>query len=810
MKKLRGIGTAGLSLVELIISMAILAVVGVAIGGAMYVSSNSYTRGSSEINVQEEAQIASNLICDWIVDATAVNPDGSGGFIDGDSTSLVIVHPDGDNIVEITVAQSGSELTYVAKDVTDPSDIANYGREIASGVLAKNLSGCFFTSTFGTDRNVKISLDFNVNQRTYRAVTDSTSRSHDFISTGGTSTLAGPTIRFALVSNDGGAHVVLEPGQNSAISKYTFFVYVDGCDVDSLISPGLTYTAPASANSTIESCTRQGTTNCWKVVVKADDSASHDDVYTFNVRNAVGADTKDLTVKIRKVTKCAFTVYNLEDSTNVNSDHVWAPTTGNTGKSGSVYNNSIDLGIQNFDNESSQIVDTDSSIPGGLGYDSSPWNYVDPSQIKVFFKQKSGSNWVDAPSGTGTYTVTYGTASPSLQVRLNSDISSDLYVIVVAPHSGTINGNPSNSSDPFKGVSSGNPIGKVWNLDHRVINYGDGGHAFYDVIKIKKGGSTIYTNVGGGIRRGTPACMICNFAPNAQSTVLGDIRALKGITDDNTIKNDDGAHIKYTTILYYTPINPATGVPIGPEEHFVVANITNWGNLWSDYIARRIYNNTSSLFKLDTAYSVNFQLNVYYDGSLIKTYPHSGSICAAEPYVYDAADNKFHDNKFTETNPKVLTGNDEEEFGVFIDGCVVKTHRIEFKAQYWDPVQNKWIDDTTVINTADAWFEGSHTFNGDNVSQVVLDDGRTYTIGNYDENEPNVNNLRTSIESFKIKKDKIVPGRLYRVVFDTHWDEAQSVYRGEIGGAASDSTRVSVSNITPQSYTLGGEWYFRK
>ena len=75
MRKLfKGIGSAGLSLVELIISMAILAVVGIAIGGAMYASSRSYTRATAEVNVQEEAQVASNLICDWIVDAVAVNP----------------------------------------------------------------------------------------------------------------------------------------------------------------------------------------------------------------------------------------------------------------------------------------------------------------------------------------------------------------------------------------------------------------------------------------------------------------------------------------------------------------------------------------------------------------------------------------------------------------------------------------------------------------------------------------------------------------------------------------------------------------
>ena len=74
MKKLReffsGIDSAGLSFIELIITVAIMGVVGTTIAGAMYVSSRSYTRGAAEVNVQEEAQTALNLISDWVMDAS--------------------------------------------------------------------------------------------------------------------------------------------------------------------------------------------------------------------------------------------------------------------------------------------------------------------------------------------------------------------------------------------------------------------------------------------------------------------------------------------------------------------------------------------------------------------------------------------------------------------------------------------------------------------------------------------------------------------------------------------------------------------
>lgn len=65
---------AGLSLVELIITIAILAVVGTAIGQFVLVGLNSYKHANNEVSVQQEAQMAMNQMTDVIIDtAGSVN-----------------------------------------------------------------------------------------------------------------------------------------------------------------------------------------------------------------------------------------------------------------------------------------------------------------------------------------------------------------------------------------------------------------------------------------------------------------------------------------------------------------------------------------------------------------------------------------------------------------------------------------------------------------------------------------------------------------------------------------------------------------
>jgi len=797
MKKFRGIGAAGLSLIELIISMAILAVVGTAVGGAMYVSSRSYTRGAAEVNVQEEAQVASNLICDWIIDATEVNSDGVGGFIEGSSTQLVIVHPDGDKKVEITVQQSGNELVYVAKDVTDPSAPV-YGSTVGSGVLAKNVTGVQFYSTFGTDRNVKISIDFNVNDRTYRAVTDSTSRSHDFVSTSGTSVLGAPVLNFELVSNDGGAHVTLEPGQNSAATQYYFYAVVDNCDPDTVTFN--TPSAPAGANTSIVDFSRVAGTNRWKVTVTSDNNADHDDTYNFTVSNAGGSDTKPLTVRIRRVNACTFDNYTTDATTG---KHIWNPSSGSPGAAGTRYENTITLSATNWQEEL--------SIAGAngteQGFDAAPWNYVNPTELQVKFYTWSdgGHAWVPS-AAIGSYTLTSG-ASPTISVVLNQEISYPIACVISAPHSGSITATNNNHADPYCGAST--------SVNNKTgVTYGPSSAAYYDVIWINDGTHTHIDNVGAGIRRGVPACMVAEYDTQFRATLLHDIKEKLGWTQDTQVQWDNGQHIKYSVTLEYRPIDPVTGIGTGAYEKVVVANVTNFDQIFSDYVTRRLRDNSSSIFKLNLGYEVKYNFNVYIDGTKQLTYPAVGSVCAATPYVYDPQrapgdDVNFKNGEYTLGHPLALTGGGTQSFGLFVDGIMMNNQKIQFRCEYWDASSNSWKNANNIVAVSGtSWTESPVTVDGVSYTQVHLADGRTYQVGAYNENEPSANNIRTNLQFFDIKKDNMTSGVIYRVVFDTDWREMSNISRGVENGGQNDVVRCT--NEVTNHYTLNGDFYFTK
>ena len=308
MSKKNLLGAAGLSLVELIVSMAILAVVGVAIGGAMYVTSRSYTRNSAEINVQEEAQVASNLICDWLVDAQEVTPDGAGNPAGATSTSLEIKHWENGNLVTVNIFRAGSDLKYTAKN--------DSGAVIGEGVLASNVTGVTFTSKFKETRNVQIALDFDVNERTYHSVTDSTSRNHDFIADAAGANNARPIITFDIPPTRGSSEfeVFLEPGQNdSQHASFTFNATVYNYDPSNT-----TFTVTDSTGHVHDvTCTFvDNGTNVFPVTCTTADHAKLEGQFTFTATKTVTdpvngtvstlIDQKLLDVRIRRATECAF------------------------------------------------------------------------------------------------------------------------------------------------------------------------------------------------------------------------------------------------------------------------------------------------------------------------------------------------------------------------------------------------------------------------------------------------------------------------------------------------------------------------
>lgn len=62
------IGKKGFTLVEIIVSLAIMTIVAGAVGAFMVAGNNSYLRGNKELTLQEEAQLTANQIIDMIID----------------------------------------------------------------------------------------------------------------------------------------------------------------------------------------------------------------------------------------------------------------------------------------------------------------------------------------------------------------------------------------------------------------------------------------------------------------------------------------------------------------------------------------------------------------------------------------------------------------------------------------------------------------------------------------------------------------------------------------------------------------------
>ncbi len=806
MKKLRGIGTAGLTLVELIISMAILAVIGTAIGGAMYVSSRSYTRGASEINVQEEAQVASNLICDWIIDATSVNPDGSGSYLTGSYDYLEIIHPEGDMLVKVLVQMGtgadSDKLIYTATDASDPTNV------LGTGVLASNVEGCNFYTTFGDDRNVKISIDFNVNERTYRAVTDSSSRSHDFISTGGTSTVLAPSIRFGLVSNVGQPHVTLEPGMNTANSYVQFYVYVDGADPDTLTGGNISFTGPASAHTNIESCTRISGTNCWKVLVSADPTADSDEPWIFSCANSVGSDSKTLFVKIRRIRDCSFQNYTSNPSNT--SIHYWPVDSGMTsGTANSTYTNTINLNASNWQDESANIVGAAAGVPREMGFDANPWGYIDPTALQVKFTSWNGSAWVDRRNDVLSCDITPNpSGNPTIKVKLKNDITDAIAVVVIANHAGSVTGHSNQANDPTCGFGfvSNN---KARAIDGREVNYYSDN---YDVIWISPTDDHHIHNVGGGVRRGVPACMIAEFDNQFKSNLIRDIKAKTGLATESAIKD---ANLHYCTYITYDEIDPNTGLGKGHPKTFVLANFTDFTQIFSDYIAQRIRSSQTQIFDLDKAYEIVYNFEVFNGGTSIVHYEEAGEVCAATPYVYDpnatGADTiNFKNGKYTQTNPyhTVATGNNNtQSFGVYIDGVGFNEGKIQFICQVWDG--SNWVSANNIVSWDDKqWAESHYTVNNVYYDQIRLPDGRSYDLNKYEENDLKLNNSRTQLEFIKINRANMDSGKTYRVVFYTPWKEATGITYGTINGDQNAIGQVTGTRI--ENYTLNGDFYFTK
>lgn len=182
-RKLKNFDNKGLTLIELICSVMILAIVGTIVGSVLVVSADSYDRGNSETKVQQEAQLVANQIDDLLIDATS--------DVTFDSGTLTIKQ--GTKEYKVVYNALTQELTYIEDGIS---------QLMASGVTKFDVD----VSDFQKYGYVHLDMEFVRKSQTYPAVFRITARNKD--TTAATEMLASISLP---------NQITLEPNQKSPV-----------------------------------------------------------------------------------------------------------------------------------------------------------------------------------------------------------------------------------------------------------------------------------------------------------------------------------------------------------------------------------------------------------------------------------------------------------------------------------------------------------------------------------------------------------------------------------------------------------------
>ncbi len=153
----------GMTLVELVCAVAIFSLVATAAGGVLVVSARNYTRGTTEAELQQAAQLAVNQIEDLIIDAVAAP---------GSSTHLLRIEKDS-VLYEVYQDSANRQLLYREYTVT-PTGVmpASESQLLADNVDVFNVD----ISQYSTNGNVLLHLELSNQDRSYAADFTITSR----------------------------------------------------------------------------------------------------------------------------------------------------------------------------------------------------------------------------------------------------------------------------------------------------------------------------------------------------------------------------------------------------------------------------------------------------------------------------------------------------------------------------------------------------------------------------------------------------------------------------------------------------------
>lgn len=202
--KRRKLGNQGLSLVELLCSIAILGMLAMVVSSVLVVSANSYRRENADTDAQQEAQLVANQITDLLIDSST---NGAATQVDFASGRLTITQ--GDALWYEVV----HDAEHMKLNLTQQKLVADVWK-VETQVMAENVKEFSVdTSQFDETGNISVKIVYMKGTEEYPAVFNVTARNKENT----TGTIA--TVNLSVPSE-----IVQEPGQ----SCYRFEPQISG------------------------------------------------------------------------------------------------------------------------------------------------------------------------------------------------------------------------------------------------------------------------------------------------------------------------------------------------------------------------------------------------------------------------------------------------------------------------------------------------------------------------------------------------------------------------------------------------------
>lgn len=295
----------GFSLIELLCTVAIFSIVITSVGTAMVVSARSYQNGSVELDLQQQAQITSNLLTNLIIDSDEV--------VQASGDTLTVRKVESGENVTYQIYYSGADETIYYISSADATSTPR--------VLAEYVTG-FTVSQDTAGGNVDFALEFTENGRSYKSDYHVTPRNG--VSSGGMVTAGTASV---FVEN----RLILEPGQD-----YDLNVRVLGTSIQGFSVSGIT------GNAATDTTVTPKDTNTAHIEVGLGETSNS---FQFNVQPTDTSIAPQLvTVYVRRVNAINVSGYKVDGTVN---------------KAGAIYKVTAPLSGTNLEKEPGSWYDVD-------------------------------------------------------------------------------------------------------------------------------------------------------------------------------------------------------------------------------------------------------------------------------------------------------------------------------------------------------------------------------------------------------------------------------------------------------------------